>query len=172
MKKVMLVLVILFAFPAFLKAQQPLKKNAIYLDGGIFYIPFVGLASVDLSYERFLFQNRARTLSLRARTGLAVVSTFSGFDETEKNNYYSVPLGISFLAGKNKDFFEISAGMMPGLNQVREEGEDIFEDTESNRFFIYPLFEIGYRRENPDKKGIFRIKAGTLGVGISVGRRF
>lgn len=69
--------------------------------------------------------------------------------------------GITMLTGKRNGHFEISTGALLGK----------YTDVE-DEIFVLPIADLGYRYQKPEGGLIFRIRAGFLGIGFSLGYAF
>jgi hypothetical protein len=133
-------------------------RTAIHSDIGT--LAFWGYFSVN--YEATLRQNPGKSI-LRFRTGFLY-----RFDD----HFYGVPLSITALFGKSKNYFELSAGIVPIVDEVWHEDSSPTGGYDSNRFSVYPLIDIGYRREPGKGKFFYRVKVGSTGLGVGLGYAF
>jgi hypothetical protein len=115
-------------------------------------------ASGSLIYERTFYYSRG--VSLTGSTGIGAFYTSAN---TGKFNGFSVPVRINFILGDGDNHFE--AGLGAGYTFGNKINKDLSP--------ISPLLNIGYRYQQSKGKGlIFRAFAGTMGIGVGVGKGF
>lgn len=133
-------------------------KNTIHSDIGT--LVFWGYWSIN--YEVTLKQNPSKSI-LRFRTGFIY-----RFDD----HFYGIPLNITALFGKGMNYFELTAGIVPIIDEEWHKDASHPGGYFSNRFSIYPLIDIGYRHEPGKGKLFYRFKVGSSGLGIGFGYAF
>lgn len=158
MKIYFLFLVLLLS--EFLVAQEPFKRNDLYLEAG-----GNGLFG-SVNYERQL----TKQPGLGVRMGIGLYS--------EKAFYLTIPAGINYLFPLKNDSSFIDAGL--GATWARVDGKLFGSDQNSNgEHFVSFIPSIGYRKHTP-KDLMWRIgitpvankNAFTPWLGISLGKRF
>lgn len=136
-------------------ADTTRTRNTIHLDGASLF--YIGMYS--LNYERTIFRTDHYNLSINAGFGgwyfIPISQSYYG---------YSIPLSFNNLIGSGNNYFETDIG----LRYI------FFNDKSSNdRSPYFPVFNLGYRYQRPDGKGlIFRTFIGLSGIGIGVGKAF
>jgi hypothetical protein len=133
-------------------------KHAIHSDIGT--LIFWGFWSIN--YEVTIRENPGRNI-IRFRTGFIY-----RFDDT----FYGVPLGLTALYGKSNKFFELTAAVVPTIDEEWKEEPSHDGDHSYTRASVYPLIDIGYRKEPGKGKIFYRFKVGTSGLGVGLGYTF
>jgi len=136
------------------------KKNNV-IKGSISSMGIInGMYSID--YERSLISSQNFVINLEVSYGKyyqntgGVFSSFPGF-----NSFTS---SINGLFGKKSHLFELDLGIRYSI---------INDKYKENISPFLPVFNIGYRYQNPIGKGlVFRTFVGFTGVGISIGKAF
>jgi hypothetical protein len=111
-------------------------------------------------------------VTLKQIPGKSITRFRTGFLYRFDDHFYGVPLSITALYGKGKNYFEIAAGIVPIVDEVWHEDSSPSGGYHSNRFSIYPLIDIGYRREPGIGKLFYRFKVGSSGLGFGLGYAF
>lgn len=130
-------------------------RNTIHVDGASLF--YIGMYS--LNYERTIFRTNRYNLSINAGFGgwyfIPISQSYYG---------YSIPVSFNNMIGSGNNYFETDIG----LRYI------FFNDkSSSNRSPYFPVFNLGYRYQRPDGKGlIFRTFIGLSGLGIGVGKAF
>lgn len=118
---------------------------------------FIGMYSVN--YERLLYYSNHFQLNASAGAGGWYFTTISKWYLG-----YSLPLSINSLIGSKNNFFETEIGLRYTFFNEKSD-EDLSP--------IFPLFNLGYRYQNLNGKGlIFRCFIGYNGLGIGIGKAF
>ncbi|MGD1842439.1 MAG: hypothetical protein ACFB0B_16345 [Thermonemataceae bacterium] len=153
--------------PSSTALDTTLNKNAIYFDAGAFAI-LEAVASASLNYERMLAQNKKKNLKFGLRTGIGVY----GFYYWGGGSYEVVgaPLTAVVLAGKRSLKFELNVGAALGSATEVNGDDDNGNAEDETGFGAFPIAEIGIRKEK--KHFMWRIRAGTTGLGFSLGATF
>jgi len=125
-----------------------LGKNSVYLGAGL--LP--GIHTL-INYERRI--KLGKEFTWYGRTGIGMGGLI--FNEVGPGG-----LGALTLLANNKKnlHFELSIGAFAGKGDT------------SNKLFIYPLADVGYRYQKPDGGFLFRFKFGILGIGVDLGYAF
>ena len=127
-----------------------LTDNNIYIDIGI------GLFMQEsINYERKLVNGKS--VSLYGRVGAGIGA-----------NFYpdNIPIGlgglagVTMLTGKKNHHFELSTNVFVG------------DDLDGNGIFAMPVVTTGYRFQEPQGGGIFRLKLGLAEIGFGIGYAF
>jgi hypothetical protein len=142
------------------ETRQDIKKNVIKLSAATMGM-INGMVSID--YER--------NILFRENLMLNVEATYGKYYQTyTRETFQSLPAFHSFTAGFNtliggrSHHFEASFGVRYSI---------INDDYYAAINPFYPVINAGYRYQNPSGKGlIFRIFAGTTGIGMSAGKSF
>ena len=131
-------------------------KNAIMIE--LESLIFFG--DVAINYERNLISrnNNSFLLNIKSGFGKYYVAHLQGGD-----NGPGFKMSLNPLIGNGKNYFEINLGF--GLGYVTY-CESYFPCPD---WRVMPIVNIGYRFQSVI---IFRCYVGTLGIGISLGRRF
>ncbi|MDA8886274.1 hypothetical protein OAD66_00620 [Bacteroidia bacterium] len=109
----------------------------------------------SINYERKIFDGKSVELY-----GLIGAGNGVNF-YTDKN-----PVGpgglaaITLLTGKKNNHFEMNTGLFVGNNQ------------DNNTIHTIPTFSVGYRYQEPQGGGIFRVKVGILEIGFGIDYAF
>jgi hypothetical protein len=125
------------------------EGNAIYGDAGF------GIQSVMLDLEIGLTTPGDRKVNYALRTGFGVAEVFWAKGPT-------FLAGGTMVVGRKFSRFDLSAGGV----LIQDSDQDKKEK------YVWPLLEMGYRISPASTPLLVRIKAGTLGLGFSVGVRF
>lgn len=133
-------------------------KNVIHTDIGT--LAFWAFWSIN--YEVTLKENPGRNI-IRFRTGYLY-----RWDD----RFYGIPLGVTTLYGRSKSFFEFSAAIVPTIDMEWSEGSIYEERYEYTRASVYPLVEIGYRKEPGKDKIFYRFMIGSAGLSVGFGYAF
>lgn len=130
--------------------QQYFNTYNICIDVGTFFI--ANFASVNFEYN-LVKKNENTKFMLRAGLSKGLIAKL--FTD---GSYNGVQLGFTYFNGKGSNFFEIGGGAVFFKNK--------------NDSFTYPVFEVGYRYQDPIIGIIFKAKMGTMGLGIGFGLPF
>ena len=113
-----------------------------------------------VNYRRMLFHFSDIEMNIALGFGRAqVLDLFGG---SQNNNYNVIPISIGFITGSTNNHFEFNVGIEPFLNSGNS----------GSRTINYPIFDIGYRYQDPTGGFIFRAFVGTEGLGLGVGGAF
>ncbi len=133
------------------------SSNVIYVDGSALFIPWenfwtFGLAYVSATYDRRIYINPKQSFQLLIKSGVGLYSF----------GVLGPQLGLSMLTGKNNHHFEMGAGAFIGLWEIGY----------GATLGAFPLINLGYRFQKPEGGLIWKVKAGTTGIGAGVGWAF
>ncbi|WP_062059317.1 hypothetical protein [Aquimarina longa] len=134
------------------------SKNNIYLDtsSSIFF------SQISINYEHILYDGKK--VSWYGRLGVGKTKLL--FDDTKKNkngtknkndSNTDFLCGVTLLTGKSNNHFELDLGTYIG---------------QYNGSSIIPIIDLGYRYQKPIKGINFKLKIGSLGIGIGLGYNF
>lgn len=152
-------LFILSVLTAVCTGQGPVSDKRYYNSVQVEGATAVYIGMFSLNYERQFVLGTGVKGAISAGAGswyfLPVIKYYHGI---------SLPVSFNILIGKRNNYFEADAGLRyTFLN--KHPVEDINE--------IFPVFNIGYRYQKSDNKGlIFRLYLGLSGVGIGIGKPF
>ncbi len=131
------------------------SENSIYIDCAT--AVYIGTAA--LNYERTIISTKHYRINFSSGFGgwyfVSMPFEYYGF---------TVPLSLNNLVGRGNNLFEADIGFRHTFLSGR---------SEKDRFRYFPVFNLGYRFQRPDGRGLlFRSFAGLSGFGIGVGKLF
>jgi hypothetical protein len=137
------------------KVTEKDPENSINLNAATLF--YIGMYSMD--YERSIFSSYQYKLALDAGFGGWYSTTILKW-----SSGYSIPISINSLIGSGNNYFEIDVG---ARYTFLREGSDKSVSP------YFPVFNIGYRYQRSDGKGlIFRSFLGLSGLGLGIGKAF
>ena len=137
-----------------------IKKNVIRLSAATMGI-INGMISAD--YERNILVRDNIMLNIEATYG-KYYRTYTKESSQSLPAFHSFTSAFNTLIGGRSHHFETSLGVRYSI---------ITDDYYDGINPFYPVLNAGYRYQNPYGKGlIFRVFAGTTGIGMSVGKAF
>ncbi len=156
MKRLKFTMPILFCFliPSYLVGQtitsDTSSKNNIYIDMSSFLL----FSQISANYERIIYDTKK--VSWYGRLGFGKTALL--FDDNYDNrNNNDVLFGITMLTGKSNSHFELDLGSYIG---------------QFNDIGYYPIVDVGYRYQKRVEGVNFKVKVGSLGVGLGLGYNF
>jgi hypothetical protein len=134
-----------------------LSRNNLHLEFGTNVI----VSSVSLNLERYFASSKSGETNFYGRAGFGYGVVFWG------HYGWGALGGVTILTNSSGNgHFEGSGGLFLGYEPGSP--SDIYPATP----FLLPLVDLGFRYQKPGNSFIFRVKAGTLGAGISLGFGF
>ena len=113
----------------------------------------------SFTYERTVFRTTNYNLAIKSGVGEWYFTTISQWYYG-----YSIPLSINNMFGSGNNYFETDIGLRYTFFN---------EKSDKDRSPYFPVFNVGYRYQRRDGKGlIFRTFIGLSGLGIGVGKAF
>jgi len=135
--------------------DEKITKNSFYFDCAT--IKYIGMFSFNFE-TKLVYSNHLKML---VNVGLG------GWYVTDFSELYagpSIPLSLNILVGSGNNYFETDLGIRY---------TSISKQYYSLKFSYFPIFNLGYRYQRPNGKGlIFRSFIGLTGLGIGVGKAF
>jgi hypothetical protein len=135
--------------------DEKITKNSFYFDCAT--IKYIGMFSFNFE-TKLVYSNHLKML---VNVGLG------GWYVTDFSELYagpSIPLSLNILVGSGNNYFETDLGIRY---------TSISKQYYSGKFSFFPIFNLGYRYQRPNGKGlIFRSFIGLTGLGIGVGKAF
>ncbi len=116
--------------------------------------------SLVLNYEPRLYHDSGSGFQLNGRAGLVVGLQYGG----DYNIVRGGTGGLTMLLGKGENHFSASSGWVFAWESVGLEGDV--------RSLSFPLLEVGWRHEHPEKRTLTKVSVGTLGLSIGLGIKF
>ncbi len=130
-------------------------KNVVHFD----YASFLYIGMYAINYEQTIYQTNHNKISATGGIGQWYLTTISQW-----NYGYSVPVSFNFLRGSGNNFFETNLGIRYTFFNKK---------SDKNISPYYPVFNLGYRYQKPEGKGlIIRVYIGLSGFGAGVGKAF
>jgi hypothetical protein len=148
------------------------RKSNILLEAAI-------LNSFSASYERHIFTSKGGKSHFYGKVGLARLY-FAEFLSRSNFNQTGAILAGTYLTGMRNGHLEINAGLFAGPVTRTDYNDCGFFSSSScmpsitteETFEARPYLELGYRYQKPEGGFIYRVKLGTLGLGIGLGAAF
>jgi|ERR1035437_219865 hypothetical protein len=135
--------------------DEKITKNSFYFDCAT--IKYIGMFSFNYEREIALSDH----FKMLANVGIG------GWYVTDISEWYagpSIPLSLNILVGSGNNYFETDLGIRY---------TSISKQYYSGKFSFFPIFNLGYRYQRPNGKGlIFHSFIGLSGLGIGVGKAF
>lgn len=114
-----------------------------------FFTVFFTTTTVNYEWEFLKIKNEL--LSLRLRTGITMLSGILG-----------PPIAVTGLIGRNNSHLDLSLGAFIGIWEIGYGGSLVG----------WPIAELGYRFQKPEGGFMWKVKAGTTGIGVGAGWAF
>jgi len=131
---------------------------------------FIVSSSASMSAEFRLYSSKTNGLHTYARVGFGKGSIHPIF--TINDNFNEKLLGVTFLLGSGKNHFEINSGVYLLSEQEYTDTPGLLNDAPDERGNVLPIFDIGYRYQQPGGGIIFSVKFGVFGLGLGIGSAF
>lgn len=146
-----LIIVLSIQYTILGQETSKISKSNIYVE--VSSILLFNQASIN--YEHIL--NTSDIIKLYGRIGVGKVTTLF-FHKENVNSQTDYLLGTTLLTGGKSDHhFEADLGAYLGLYKNGE---------------MYPIIDVGYRYQRHNEGLNFKIKIGTLGLGLGMGYNF
>lgn len=142
--------------------KQEVSKNIIGLDGGLLYLGFGGSINSSVNYERHIFSLKSTYSYLRIGVGYYLIGASDiGYAGVQ------VPLSLNLITGKSNNHFELNLGGR-AIFDIKNDEIDYSDDP----VMFSPIFNLGYRYQNPKGGFIFKSLIGLDGVTLGIGYAF